>query len=71
MVAIIGVFKHWLHLPYSDYEVADLAYEIERKDLALVGGKQDQYAATFGGFNLIEFTRDSTIVNALRIAEER
>jgi len=69
VVAIIGVFKHWLHLPYSDYEVADLAYEIERRDLALVGGKQDQYAATFGGFNLIEFTRDSTIVNALRIAD--
>jgi D-glycero-alpha-D-manno-heptose-7-phosphate kinase len=67
VVALIGLFKHWLHLPYSDYEVADLAYQIERKDLQIVGGKQDQYAATFGGFNLIEFTRDTTIVNPLRI----
>ena len=67
VVVLIGLFKHWLHLPLTSYDVADLAYRIERQDLGLEGGKQDQYAATFGGFNFIEFSRDATVVNPLRI----
>jgi D-glycero-alpha-D-manno-heptose-7-phosphate kinase len=67
VVVLIGLFKHWLHLPLTSYDVADLAYQIERQDLGLEGGKQDQYAATFGGFNFIEFSRDATVVNPLRI----
>jgi D-glycero-alpha-D-manno-heptose-7-phosphate kinase len=67
VVALIGLFKHWLHLQLNNYEIADLAFQIERQDLGIKGGKQDHYAATFGGFNFIEFQRDLTIVNPLRI----
>ena len=70
VVTLIGAFKHWLHLPLTNYEIADLAYQIERKDLGIKGGKQDQYAATFGGFNFIEFHRDATIVNPLRVPSD-
>jgi D-glycero-alpha-D-manno-heptose-7-phosphate kinase len=67
VVALIGLFRHWLHLPLTNYEIADLAYQIERLDLGIKGGKQDQYAATFGGFNFIEFSHGATIVNPLRV----
>jgi D-glycero-alpha-D-manno-heptose-7-phosphate kinase len=67
VVSLIGLFKHWLHLPLTNYEIAELAYKIERIDMGIKGGKQDQYAATFGGFNFIEFYKEATIVNPLRI----
>ncbi len=71
VVAVIGALSTWQKVNLSNYEIAHLAYEIERKDVGVAGGMQDQYAATFGGFNLTEFHGEhDVVVNPLRVDDD-
>ena len=70
IVALIGLLKHWLGRTMNNYEMAQMAYVIEREELGIKGGMQDQYAATFGGFNLMEFQDQRVIVNPLKVDPE-
>lgn len=70
MVALIGAFDTWLKLDLDPHQIAQLAFDIERHDLGIKGGKQDQYCATFGGFNFMEFTKEEVRVHPLQLSQD-
>lgn len=70
IVALLKAVTAYLGEDYDNYQLADLAYRLEREELKLAGGKQDQYAAAFGGFNTMIFDRDGVWVNPLGISED-
>jgi D-glycero-alpha-D-manno-heptose-7-phosphate kinase len=70
MVSLVGLLKEFRSLALVDYEISHLAYQIEREQLGIKGGMQDQYAATFGGFNFIEFLKERVVVNPLRVSQD-
>lgn len=70
IVSIIAAMCEWQNIRLTGHEMANLAYKLEREDIGLKGGKQDQYAAVFGGFNLMNFSSQGVNVNRVRIDED-
>ncbi|SRR6266480_1180103 len=69
-VAMVGAARRWQGLLTDPPDVAETAFLVERCDAGIVGGKQDQYAAAYGGFNFIEFSKDKTIVSPIRLPQD-
>ena len=70
IVSLIGVYMEVFNLPLGEYDIAEMAVQIERVELGEYGGKQDQYAAAFGGWNYMEFKGDDVIVNPIRVKDK-
>jgi D-glycero-alpha-D-manno-heptose-7-phosphate kinase len=70
VTACVGALAALEDRAFTTFEVARLAYAIERDDLRIAGGWQDQYAAAFGGFNLLEFSADGVVVTPLSLSED-
>jgi D-glycero-alpha-D-manno-heptose-7-phosphate kinase len=70
MVCVAKAVSEFLTKSMTREEIAEFVYKLEREELKLQGGYQDQYASSFGGFNFIEFTKDGILVNPLRIKPE-
>ncbi len=70
IVALIGAFNEWMGHGMNNYQIAELAHNMERNALSIYAGKQDPYSSTFGGFNYIEFSKDEVVVNSMKLDED-
>ena len=57
-VNVLKTLSTYLHLPLSKQDLAERAFHIARNVLQRHVGKQDEYAAAYGGLNFIEFLPD-------------
>jgi D-glycero-alpha-D-manno-heptose-7-phosphate kinase len=64
---IVGLINRAFNLMLTKYDMARIAYEVEHDDLGRAVGRQDHYAAVFGGMNFMEFSKSSTVVFPLRV----
>jgi len=70
-VNLLKALTTYLHLPASKYDIAEKAFAIARDGLGKPVGKQDEYAAAFGGLNFIRIdTNGTTHVEALDIPRD-
>jgi len=70
VVAVVSAIAALRDVPLTADELARVAHAIERTDLGIPGGWQDQYAAAFGGLNLIEFTPGEVFVRPVLADED-
>ncbi len=70
IVSIISAVCKWLDKRMSGKDLARLAYDLERKELGLKGGRQDQYAAVYGGFNIMRFNGDDVTIDSVPVAQD-
>ena len=70
VTACVGALAMLTQRSMAPRDVAELAYAIEREDLGIAGGWQDQYAAAFGGFNLLEFAADEVTVSPVELSAD-
>lgn len=69
-VSMVKALAFWCGLDLAPRQVAEMACHIELEKMAMPVGKQDQYAAAFGGLNCIKFSRGDVSVDALRVSPE-
>lgn len=65
--SIFGCFNEYRIDKWSNYEIAELAYQAERLSLGIAGGWQDQYATIFGGINFMEFRAEQNLIHPLKL----
>jgi D-glycero-alpha-D-manno-heptose-7-phosphate kinase len=59
-VNLLKVLTTYLRCPLSKYDLAERAFRITRIGLKRHVGKQDEYAAAFGGLNYIRFNQEGS-----------
>lgn len=70
MVAMISAISNWMETEMTKDDIAKLSYHLEREVIGLKGGIQDQYAATYGGFNYLDIHGKNVSVTPANINQD-